>query len=90
MRIMERRLVSISSAPGWSVRVVENGAEYTATLAAWALVEVDGGDRHVVGLVQRGARAGRPPGTIGLADEIDGFAGYSFTGLSTRSVGAES
>jgi len=87
---MERRIVSISSAPGWSVRVVENGEEYTATLAAWALVEAEGGDRHVVGLVQRGARAGRPAGTIGLADEIDGFAGYTFAGLSTRSVTGES
>jgi hypothetical protein len=75
------RIISISSAPGWSARIAEGEHEYTVTLLVWALLEGAGGGTQVVGLVQRSPGVDVPPGTLRRADEIEGFAGYKYKGL---------
>ena len=55
------------------------------TLVSWALVEESDGTTQIVGVVQRAATADAPHGWLGFADEVDGFEGYTFTGLTTRS-----
>ena len=83
-------MVSITAAPGWSAKAPDPeafGEEQLFTLVAWALVEDDDGKREVVGLVQRGSNDDVAPGSFAFADEaIDGFSGYSFQGLKTRTV----
>jgi hypothetical protein len=85
---MARTIVSIAAAPGWSAKAPDPetfGEEQFFTLAAWALVEDDDGTREVVGLVQRGSSNDVAPGSFAFADDaIDGFSGYSFQGLRTR------
>jgi hypothetical protein len=86
---MARRIVSIASAPGWKARVAhgdESEPESVVTLVAWALVESTGGETEIVGVVQRGASEESPRGSLSLADEVDGFTGYTFTGLAMRSL----
>jgi hypothetical protein len=79
---MARTIVSITAAPGWAAKAPdpdEFGEDQLFTLVAWALIEADDGERQVVGLVQRGS------GDVAFADEaIEGFSGYSFQGLRTR------
>ena len=79
---MTRTIVSITAAPGWAAKAPdpdEFGEELLFTLVAWALTEDDHGTRQVVGLVQRGT------GDVAFADDvIEGFSGYSFQGLRTR------
>jgi len=75
-----RTIVSIASAPGWAARYPD---EKVVTLLAWALVE-DGSGRSLVGFVQRPASAQQPAGEIVLADEVDGFEGYTIGALRTR------
>lgn len=53
------------------------------TLLAWALVDV-GEERSLVGFVQKPASAEQPAGTVVLADEIEGFDGYTGGALRTR------
>lgn len=55
------------------------------TLVSWALVEASGGDREIVGVVQRSGTPESPQGQLAFADEVDGFDGYAFTGLATTS-----
>jgi hypothetical protein len=84
---MARRIVSIASAPGWKARFMhgdESEPESVVTLVAWALVEKTGDETEIVGVVQRGASDEAPHGLLALADEVDGFSGYTFTGLATR------
>lgn len=84
---MPRRIVSIASAPGWKARfVAEDEAEgfRAVTLVSWALVEGSEGPNGIVGIVQRAATAEAPHGSLGFADEVEGFEGYAFTGLATR------
>ena len=84
---MGRTILSISAAPGWSAKGSDpdDGEEQFFTLVAWALVEKDGGEREIVGLVQRGANDDVAPGSFRFADEaINGFSGYSFQGLKTK------
>ena len=84
---MPRRTLSIASAPGWSARFAprEPGDEpRTVVLAAWALLETDDGGTELVGLVQRPPAEGATHGRLGPADEVDGFEGYAFTGLATK------
>jgi hypothetical protein len=87
---MARQIMSITAAPGWSAKAPdpdEFGEEQLFTLVAWALVEGDDGKREVVGLVQRGSSDDVAPGSFAFADEaIEGFSGYSFQGLKTRTV----
>lgn len=84
---MARRIVSIASAPGWKARfVTEDEAEQfqVVTLVSWALVEGSDGGNTIVGIVQRPATVEAPHGSLGFADEVEGFEGYAFTGLATR------
>jgi len=82
---MPRRMLSISAAPGWKARFVTGDEpEAVVTLVAWALVEAADGNTEIVGVVQRGASPEMPQGSLALADEVDGFDGYAFTGLVTR------
>ena len=84
---MARTILSITAAPGWSAKASDqdDGEEQFFTLVAWALVEKDGGEREIVGLVQRGPNDDLAPGGFAFADEaINGFSGYSFQGLKTR------
>lgn len=79
------RIVSITSAPGWSARIAEGHAEYTVTLLVWGLIEGDDGSRKVVGLVQRTPTDEIPAGALRRADEIEGFAGYKYKGFGPES-----
>lgn len=81
-------MISIASAPGWKARfLADDIAEgpRVVTLVSWALVEDDGGGgTEIVGVVQRTPTPETPTGTLGFADEVEGFDGYTFTGLATR------
>jgi hypothetical protein len=80
---MARTVVSIAAAPGWAARYREGHGEKIVTLLAWALVE-DGAKRDLVGFVQMPATAEFPAGVVVLADEVDGFDGYTGGALRTR------
>lgn len=84
---MHRPIVSIASSPGWKARFLrdaEPDGVQVVTLIAWALVEDSEGKTEVVGLIQRSPTGEAPHGWLGLADEVEGFQGYTFTGLATR------
>lgn len=82
---MARRILSIASAPGWKARFAsDDDPENVVTLVAWALVENAEHETEIVGVVQRGGSHERPHGSVALADEVEGFRGYTFTGLVTR------
>jgi hypothetical protein len=51
---------------------------------AWALVD-EGEQRSLVGFVQKPASAEHPAGTVVLAEEVDGFDGYTGGALRTGS-----
>jgi hypothetical protein len=87
---MPRRILSIASAPGWKASIHPEGEEkpHVAVLASWALVENTDGATEIVGMVQRSATPEAPNGRLGFADEVEGFKGYTFTGLTTRTPGA--
>ena len=79
-------MVSIASAPGWKARFLaddELGDSRVVTLVSWALVEGTDDTTEIVGVVQRAATAEKPNGWLGFADEVEGFQGYTFTGLAT-------
>jgi len=85
---MARRMLSIASAPGWKARYLpeaEADGPRVVTLLSWALVEDADGATEIVGIVQRTPSADTPRGALGFADEVEGFDGYTFTGLTTRS-----
>jgi hypothetical protein len=77
-----RTIVSIAAAPGWAARFVDDGGDKVVILLAWALVE-DGTSRNLVGLVQRPTVI-EGPGWVILADEVEGFDGYTPGPLPTR------
>jgi hypothetical protein len=80
-------MTSIASAPGWKARFLaedEVDGVRVVTLVSWALVEESDGTTTIVGVVQRAATAEAPNGRLALADEVEGFQGYGFTGLATR------
>jgi hypothetical protein len=82
-----RKTVAIASAPGWKARfLAEDPLEgpRVLTLISWALVEDSDGATEIVGVVQRAATSEAPHGWLGYADEVAGFQGYTFTGLTTR------
>jgi hypothetical protein len=82
-----RRISSIASAPGWKAKVAdatETAGFRVITLISWALVEDANGSTEIVGTVQRAGTPEYPHGYLGFADEVDGFQGYTFTGLATR------
>lgn len=83
---MPRRITSIASAPGWKARYLADWEvePRVVTLVSWALVEDERGATEIVGVVQRSATEEEPAGSLGLADEVENFQGYTFTGLSTR------
>ncbi len=86
---MPRKTVSIASAPGWKARfLADSGAEgvRAVTLVSWALVEDSDGTTAIVGVVQRSPTAEAPHGWFGFADEVDGFDGYTFTGVRTQAL----
>ena len=78
-----RTIVSIAAAPGWAARYVDEEGAKVVTLLAWALVE-EGASRELVGFVQKPATVARPGGSVVLADEVDGFNGYTAGALPTR------
>jgi hypothetical protein len=78
-----RTIVSIAAAPGWAARYFDEDGAKVVTLLAWALVE-DGASRGLVGFVQRPATEDQPGGSVVLADEVDGFDGYTAGALRTR------
>jgi hypothetical protein len=80
-----RRIAGIAAAPGWAARFeTDANGERVVTLLAWALVEDDGEERTLVGLVQRPRDTEPSFGFAALADEIDGFSGYTAGALLTR------
>jgi hypothetical protein len=82
-------MLSIASAPGWKARYVaehEAGEPRVVTLVAWALVEDTQGETEIVGVVQRTPTPETPSGTLAFADDVEGFDGYTFTGLATRAA----
>lgn len=84
---IQRRMISLASAPGWKARYAAEekaGGPRVVTLISWALVEDSGGVTEIVGVVQRTPTPETPNGLLALADEVDGFEGYTFTGLMTR------
>lgn len=86
---MPRRMISIASAPGWKARYLAESlgeGPRVVTLVSWALVEDSDGttETEIVGIVQRSATPEAPNGRLGFADEVEGFDGYTFTGLVTR------
>lgn len=81
---MARTIVSVAAAPGWAARFVVEEGDTVVTLLAWALVE-DGASRNLVGFVQRPITT-QGPGWVVLADEVDGFDGYTPAPLPTRSA----
>jgi hypothetical protein len=84
---MNRRISSIASAPGWKARFqVDPDVDElrTVTLVSWALVEDSSGDTEIVGVIQRPPTPESPQGSLGFADEVEGFRGYAFTGLATQ------
>jgi hypothetical protein len=62
----------------------EIGGQRLVTLAAWALVERSDGDSQVIGLVQRAHGEQDAGRVLGLADEVNGFIGYTNQGLKTK------
>lgn len=78
-----RTIVSISAAPGWAARYYDEDGEKVVTLLAWALVE-DGSTRGLVGFVQKPAAMPGGTNAVVLADEVDGFDGYTVGALRTR------
>ena len=89
---MARRITSIASAPGWKARYLADWEvePRVVTLVSWALVEDDAGATEIVGVVQRSGTEEEPAGTLALADEVENFQGYTFTGLATRATDASS
>ena len=81
---MARAIVSVAAAPGWAARFVGEEGDTVVTLLAWALVE-DGASRNLVGFVQRPTTT-QGPGWVVLADEVDGFDGYTPAPLPTLST----
>jgi hypothetical protein len=84
---VSRKLISIASAPGWKARFRDDASPdgtRVVTLVSWGLAEGDDGSTEVVGVIQRAASAESPNGRLGLADDVEGFQGYVFTGLATR------
>jgi hypothetical protein len=79
-----RTIVSVAAAPGWAARFVDEEGDKVVTLLAWALVE-DGASRNLVGFVQRPTTT-LGPGSVALADEVDGFDGYTTGALPTRAA----
>jgi hypothetical protein len=82
-----RKIVSIASAPGWKARILDEDeldGYRVVTLVSWALVEDATGATEIVGIVQRGG-GGAAGSRLGFADEVEGFDGYAFTGVATRS-----
>jgi hypothetical protein len=80
-------MVSIASAPGWKARFLDEDEVEgfrVVTLVSWALVEDSDSTTEIVGVIQRAATAEAPHGSLGFADEVEGFQGYAFTGLATR------
>jgi hypothetical protein len=80
-------MVSIASAPGWKARfLAEDEPEgfRVVTLVSWALVEDSDGKTAMVGVIQRAPTPEAPHGSLGFTDEVEGFQGYTFTGLATR------
>jgi hypothetical protein len=84
-------MLSIASAPGWCARF-EGEDPYSEArivmLVSWALVEEPDATTSVVGVVQRQPAEEAPAGELGLADEVTGFIGYTFTGLATKDIPA--
>ncbi len=83
---MARTIVSIAAAPGWAARYLDDNGPKVVTLLAWGLVE-DGAARELVGFVQKPATAEEQLGSVVLADEVDGFDGYTAGALKTRPTG---
>jgi hypothetical protein len=77
-------MISIAAAVGWKARVRDESDDgvRTVNLAAWGLVEAEGGQTQLVGIVQRSGS--ESPGLLVPADEVPGFDGYAFTGLATK------
>ena len=84
---MARRIASIASAPGWKARFHDDDdvtGFRVVTLVSWALVEAADGSTEIVGVVQRAGTPQSPHGSLGLADEVDGFDGYSYGGAGVQ------
>lgn len=84
---MPRNVIAIAAAPGWAARYATDEGEKVVTLLAWALVK-DAGEQRLVGYVQRPASAEHPAGEVVLADEVEGFDGYTVGALRTQTAGS--
>ena len=84
------RRASCLAAPGWKARFAlgESDEVRAVTLISWALVEDGEGATEVIGVVQRSVTAETAAGRLGLADEVEGFQGYTFAGLATQAGAA--
>jgi hypothetical protein len=79
-----RTIVSVAAAPRWAARFVDDEGDKVVTLLAWALVE-DSTSQNLVGFGQRPTTT-LGPGWVVLADEVDGFDGYTPGALPTRTA----
>ena len=70
----EEEIIQIISAPvGWhAYGHDEQGAEFLAPVACWALVESSGSVRRVVGLTAHGS------GSLGRVEDLAGFVEYRY------------
>ncbi len=70
----EEEIIQIAPAQGgwYAYGHDEQGAEFLAPVACWALVESSGNVRHVVGLTAHGS------GSVERAEDLPGFAEYRF------------
>ena len=88
---MERRIISICSAPGWGALFDQledpDAGQEVVTLTAWALVENADHETRVVGLVQKPKSEDGSVGVLDFADQSPGFAGYMNQGLKTKPAG---
>ena len=89
---MERRIISICSAPGWGAVFNKlddsDPGQGLVTLAAWALVENAECETRVIGLVQKAKDEDGTVGLLDFADRSPGFAGYANQGLKTKPAGS--
>jgi len=85
---MPRKIISIAAAPGWVAELSSEDPTWEevrrVTLAGWAVMEDDDGQREVVGLVLQPRTDLEPTGRVSPVDEVTGFAGYAFTGVRTQ------
>ena len=84
MQGLRRRSNSRSSTSSSRSSRVHSPLAAAPSSRSWLGVEDDDNETEIVGIAQRPGLSGLPHGPLGYADEVDGFQGYTFSGLATR------